>query len=357
MSVADDNKFMRRCLELATRAAGMTFPNPLVGSVIVHKGLIIGEGYHLRAGLPHAEVIAVNSVKDRSLLKDSTLYVNLEPCSHHGRTPPCSDLIIDMSVPRVVIGTIDTSDKVAGKGAERMSTAGCDVTAGILEEECRWLNRRFFTFNEKKRPYIILKWAQSRDGFLDKTRDDEGGPGPNWISGKPERVLVHKWRSEEQAILVGAGTMRADHPGLNVREWGGSDPLRLVLSNSGNFPVFPRQKDNETSFVVFTRNKDLEMERARVVQLEDDLPESRQVAGFLFREGIQSLFIEGGASVLNHFIASDMWDEARVFTGDIDFHNGVKAPPIPLKPENVDVFTGSTLKTYVNHGASQMHHI
>ncbi|HKK41427.1 MAG TPA: bifunctional diaminohydroxyphosphoribosylaminopyrimidine deaminase/5-amino-6-(5-phosphoribosylamino)uracil reductase RibD [Bacteroidales bacterium] len=349
MSVTEDDKFMRRCLELASQAAGMTYPNPLVGSVIVHKGQVIGEGYHLKAGMPHAEVMAVNSVKDRSLLKESTLYVNLEPCSHYGRTPPCSDLIVDMSIPRVVIGTIDTSDKVAGRGVERLKSAGCDVTTGVLGQECRWLNRRFFTFNEKKRPYIILKWAQSRDGYLDTLRKGHSGPGPNWISGKPERVLVHKWRSEEQAILVGAGTMRADNPSLNVREWGGSDPLRIILSNSGNFPAFIVREEHEKTFVVFTRNKNPDIKGARIIQLDDYLPVSVQVAGFLYREGIQSLFIEGGAAVLNHFITSDMWDEARVFTGDSDFNEGVKAPDLPVKPCHVKKFKGSTLLIYVSH--------
>ncbi len=348
MSVADDNKFMRRCLELASGAEGMTYPNPLVGSVIVHKGHIIGEGYHLRAGLPHAEVMAVNSVTDRSLLKESTLYVNLEPCSHYGRTPPCSDLIIDMSIPRVVIGTIDTSDKVAGSGVARLRSAGCEVTTGILESESRWINRRFFTFCEKKRPYITLKWAQSRDGFIDLIRRKDSGPGPNWISGKPERVLVHKWRSEEQAILVGAGTMRADRPGLNVREWGGSNPLRIVLSNSGDFPVFGGRGDDKKPFVVFTRNRNPDIKGAEIVHLDDSSPESHQVAGFLYSKGIQSLFIEGGASVLNHFISSDMWDEARVFTGNSDFLDGVRAPLLPDKPARTETFKGSKLMIYVS---------
>jgi diaminohydroxyphosphoribosylaminopyrimidine deaminase/5-amino-6-(5-phosphoribosylamino)uracil reductase len=352
MLVTDDSKFMRRCLELASRASGMTYPNPMVGAVIVHKGCIIGEGYHLKAGMPHAEVMAVNSVKDRSLLKDSTIYVNLEPCSHHGRTPPCSDLIISMSIPRVVIGTTDTSDKVAGKGEAKLRSAGCEVTVGMMEKECRWLNRRFFTYHEKRRPYIILKWAQSSDGYLDIVRGEDKDQGPNWISGKPERVLVHKWRSEEQAILVGAVTMRCDNPGLNVREWGGNDPLRIVLSNSGNFPAFASGLKKGAPFLVFTRNKDLKMGGARIVYLNDDIPESDQVAGFLYREGIQSLFIEGGARVFNHFINSGMWDEARVFTGKMDFHAGVKAPYLPAKVESVDIFSGSILSTYINTGVT-----
>jgi diaminohydroxyphosphoribosylaminopyrimidine deaminase/5-amino-6-(5-phosphoribosylamino)uracil reductase len=233
MVEAEVNIFMKRCLELASKAEGMTYPNPMVGSVIVHEGKIIGEGFHLKAGGPHAEVNAINSVSDKSKLKDSTLYVNLEPCSHFGKTPPCADLIIANSVPRVVIGTLDTSEKVSGQGLSRLKNAGCEVITGVLEKECRRLNRRFFTFHEKNRPYITLKWAQSADGYLDMIRTSDQNTGPNWITGNPERVLVHRWRAGEQAILVGAGTLRVDNPKLNVREWTGNNPLRLVLSSSG----------------------------------------------------------------------------------------------------------------------------
>jgi diaminohydroxyphosphoribosylaminopyrimidine deaminase/5-amino-6-(5-phosphoribosylamino)uracil reductase len=218
MEDTDNDIFMRRCLELASGAEGITYPNPMVGCVIVHENKIIGEGYHLKPGGPHAEVIAINSVPDKARLKASTLIVNLEPCSHFGKTPPCADFIISNSIPRVVIGTMDTSEKVSGRGIALLKDAGCEVISGVLEKECRWLNRRFFTFHEKKRPYIVLKWAQSADGYIDIQRSEDHKTGPNWITGKPEKVLVHKWRASEQAILVGAGTVNADDPKLDVQD-------------------------------------------------------------------------------------------------------------------------------------------
>ncbi|MDQ1297394.1 MAG: diaminohydroxyphosphoribosylaminopyrimidine deaminase, partial [Bacteroidota bacterium] len=200
----DDIKFMQRCLDLAQKAEGMTRPNPMVGSVIVRGGVIIGEGYHLKAGGPHAEVVAINSVMDKSLLRSSALYVNLEPCSHFGKTPPCADLIVSSGLRKVFIGPGDTSEKISGQGIAILKKAGLEVKTGILEEKCRYINRRFFTFNEKKRPYIVLKWAQSADGFLDIERRKAVQQRPTWITGEAERVLVHKWRATEQAILVGA---------------------------------------------------------------------------------------------------------------------------------------------------------
>jgi diaminohydroxyphosphoribosylaminopyrimidine deaminase / 5-amino-6-(5-phosphoribosylamino)uracil reductase len=259
MTETEDIKFMRRCLELASKAEGMTYPNPMVGSVIVYEGRIIGEGYHLKPGEPHAEVNAINSVSDKSKLKFSTLYVNLEPCSHFGRTPPCADFIISNQIPRVVIGTTDTSEKVSGKGSKKLLDAGCEVKMGVLESECRRTNRRFFTFHEKKRPYITLKWAQSGDGFLDIKRTEDHGTGPTWITGKPEKVLVHKWRASEQSILVGAGTVRADDPSLNVREWKGQDPLKLILSRSGSFSSRLTTGSTKSNVVVFTHNRKAEI--------------------------------------------------------------------------------------------------
>jgi diaminohydroxyphosphoribosylaminopyrimidine deaminase / 5-amino-6-(5-phosphoribosylamino)uracil reductase len=343
MIEGEDQKFMRRCIELALKAEGMTYPNPLVGSVIVSNGKIIGEGYHLKSGGPHAEVNAINSVKDRQLLRESTLYVNLEPCSHYGKTPPCADFIIENSIPRVVVGTADSSSKVSGKGIGKLLSAGCEVVNGVLEQDCRWLNRRFFKFHEENRPWIMLKWAQSADGFLDFSRNENSSPGPNWITGKPERVLVHRWRSREQAILAGAVTIRVDNPGLNVREWEGSDPLRLVLSSSGDINPL---KVPGASFV-FTHNETASIPGSETVLLRRDQPSCRQVAGFLHGMGIQSLFIEGGAGVLSHFIEYDLWDEARVFTGNALFKQGIKAPEINCKIYSAEEFSGSTLKILV----------
>jgi diaminohydroxyphosphoribosylaminopyrimidine deaminase/5-amino-6-(5-phosphoribosylamino)uracil reductase len=325
MVESDDIKFMQRCLDLAAKAEGLTYPNPMVGAVVVHEGKIIGEGFHLRAGEPHAEVNAINSVPDKSLLSSSSLYVNLEPCSHSGKTPPCADLIVSLSIPRIVIGTSDTSDKVSGEGIARLKRSGCEVITGVMEGECRWLNRRFFTVVEKKRPYIILKWAQSKDGFIDMVRGGNNN-NPVWITGNPEKSLVHKWRSCEQAILVGGGTVRADNPKLSVREWTGNQPLRVVLSRSGVIGQNRALSGANGPFIVFTFEVDNYIPGAEKVKLMGGVPASEQIVGYLFKKDIQSLFIEGGAEVINHFISEGYWDEARIFTGELSFGKGMKAP-------------------------------
>ncbi len=348
----DDEKFMRRCLELAAGAEGMTYPNPLVGSVVVYKGIIIGEGYHLKAGEPHAEVNAINSVSDKSKLIESTLYVNLEPCSHFGKTPPCADFLVENEIPRVVIGTADTSDKVSGKGIGILKKAGCEVLTGVIENECRWLNRRFFTFNEKKRPWIILKWAQSVDGFLDVNRTEKNELKPNWISGKPERILVHKWRASEQAILVGAGTIRSDNPKLNVREWRGHDPLKLILSSSGRLDNGLDVNETKGTFIVFTHNNESNNAGKVTVKLDEETSSATQVIKYLAMSGIQSLFIEGGAGVLNHFISEGLWDEARIFTGRSVFKDGLKAPLISGRNILKRHFEGSLLDIFINEEVS-----
>ena len=351
MTETDDNKFMRRCLELASKAEGLTYPNPMVGSVVVYDGKILGEGYHLRSGESHAEVNAINSVSDKTKLKFSTLYVNLEPCSHFGETPPCADFIISKGIPRVVIGTIDTSEKVSGKGVTRLREAGCDVKSGILEAECRRLNRRFFIFHEKRRPYITLKWAKSTDGYLDIIRSGDQKREPTWITGKPERVLVHKWRASEQSILVGAGTVRADNPHLNVREWKGSDPLKLILSSSGSLNIGSSVNNTNKKTVVFTHNSTAGIPDVLNVMLKEDISSSVQICEYLYSSGIQSLFIEGGAEVLNHFISTGLWDEARIFTGEEHFREGVKAPLINGILFSKTVFSGSLLEIYLRNGS------
>lgn len=355
MTETVDSKFMRRCIDLAQLAEGMTYPNPMVGSVIVNKGKIIGEGFHLRAGTPHAEVNAVNAVSDKGLLRDSVIYVNLEPCSHFGKTPPCADMIIAAGIPKVVIATTDTSHKVAGKGIEKLRNAGCEVVTGTLEEEARRLNRRFFTFHEKKRPYITLKWAESGDGFIDMQRGENFSREPNWITGKPERVLVHRWRSAEEAILVGAGTVRCDNPRLNVRYWTGNDPLRIILSGSGEAAaLFSCEAGDESQVVIFTGN-DVPVEAGvEKVLLGVERPASFQIADYLAGRGIQSLFVEGGAMTLNHFLTTGCWDEARVFRGSVKFKGGVRAPVIKGEPASSVRFSMSRLDQYFNiwHGES-----
>jgi diaminohydroxyphosphoribosylaminopyrimidine deaminase/5-amino-6-(5-phosphoribosylamino)uracil reductase len=341
-------KFMRRCLELAGKAEGLTYPNPMVGAVVVCSGKIIGEGYHLKAGEPHAEVNAINSVSDKQMLKDSTLYVSLEPCSHIGKTLPCADFIISHSIPRVVVGAIDSSDKVAGQGLSKLRQAGCEVLAGVLEEECRRLNRRFFTFHEKKRPYITLKWAQSADGYLDIPRSEKHSIEPTWITGKPERSLVHRWRAEEEAILVGAGTVRADNPGLNVRDWRGRDPLRLILSGSGIIDKESSLLRDGGKTVVFTQNMEQNFHGAHKIGLDKKVSACRQIVQYLYDSGIQSLLIEGGGQVLNHFISNGLWDEARIFSGEKYFEGGVAAPVLNGKLFSKTLFSSSLLEIYFN---------
>ena len=338
------DKFMRRCLDLAVKAEGMTYPNPMVGAVIVYNGIIIGEGYHMKAGGPHAEVMAIDSVTEKSLLNKSTLYVSLEPCSHFGKTPPCADLIISHKIQKVVIGITDTSREVSGRGIEKLVKAGCEVVSGVLEEECRRINRRFFTFHEKKRPYITLKWAQSRDGFLDIIRPAGSSVEPYWITGKPERVLVHKWRAAEQSILVGAGTIRNDNPRLDVRNWKGNNPVRIILSRSGELNKYLTGNETNCTVIVFTENAESDFGKALKVILNNKVPSALQIVDYLYKSGIQSVFIEGGSEVLHHFISTDLWDEAKIFSGNNDFKEGLKAPAIEGKHFSIADFGNSRLE-------------
>ena len=328
MAQDNDIKFMQRCLDLAYKAEGMTYPNPLVGAVIVHNDTIIGEGYHVKAGEPHAEVNAINSVDKKELLRSSVLYVNLEPCSHFGKTPPCTDIILSNKINRVVIGTADTSDKVSGNGIKTLRETGCEVVTDVLKKESRWINRRFFIFNEKKRPYVILKWAQSADGYIDYERNKDAGRKPVWITGNSERVLVHKWRASEQSIMAGAGTIRSDDPQLNVRYWKGTDPVRVILSRSGMLEKDSAVFRIDGINVVFTKNTKIDFNNAEKVVLNNNTSSAVQVTEYLYGKGIQSVLVEGGAEVLNHFISEGVWDEARIFTGITPFRKGIKAPAI-----------------------------
>ena len=345
----DHIKYMKRCLELASKAEGLTYPNPMVGSVIVNEGKIIGEGFHLRAGEPHAEVNAINSVSDKSLLKNSTLYVNLEPCSHFGKTPPCADLIIASNIPKVVIGAVDTSDKVSGKGIEKLRESGCEILINILEEKCRYLNRRFFTSIEKNRPYVVLKWAQSSDGFIDIIRESEHPIAPTAITGASEKSLVHKWRSEEQAILVGAETVRSDNPQLNVREWIGAQPIRIILSRSGHLDNNSSVFGPDGHWLIFTTATANDSKNKQIISIDSSQPASVQVLEYLYSKDIQSVFIEGGAQVLNHFIETGLWDEARVFTAKIKFGTGIKAPVLTAtQSAKTVILSGSSLDLCYN---------
>jgi diaminohydroxyphosphoribosylaminopyrimidine deaminase/5-amino-6-(5-phosphoribosylamino)uracil reductase len=317
--------FIARCIELAKNGFGTTYPNPMVGSVIVYDGEIIGEGWHRKAGEPHAEVNAIRSVKDTSVLDKATIYVSLEPCSHFGKTPPCCDLIIENKIPNVVIGTVDSNIKVAGNGIKRLREAGANVIVGILEKECHELNQRFFTFHEKKRPYIILKWAQTQDGFIAPSEKKE--QKPVWITNPYSRQLVHKWRAEEQAILVGTQTLIDDNPQLNTRDWDGNNPIRVVIDQNNRIPKTANVFDNQVKTIVFSKNKAMltsENIICEVINFQQNI--AQQILERLYQHQIQSIIIEGGAQTLQTFIDANLWDEARVFIGNCQFGNGIKAP-------------------------------
>jgi diaminohydroxyphosphoribosylaminopyrimidine deaminase/5-amino-6-(5-phosphoribosylamino)uracil reductase len=329
-------KYIRRCIELAKNGLGTTYPNPLVGSVIVYDGKIIGEGWHKKSGGPHAEVNAVNSVKDKSLLKKSTIYVSLEPCSHYGKTPPCCDLIIENEIPNVVIGTIDPNIKVAGNGINKLIEAGKNVTVSILEAECKELNKRFFTFHEKKRPYIILKWAESQDGFiapiLQQAEDDIKKREPIWITNEFSRQLVHKWRSEEQAILVGTNTVIDDNPRLDVRDWTGNNPVRIVLDQNNRIPKDSHIFDNQGKTIIICKSITATNEENTIFEgIDFEQNPARQILKGLYKHQIQSVIIEGGRQTLQTFIDENLWDEARIFIGNSCLEKGTKAPIIALK--------------------------
>lgn len=325
------DKYMQRCLELAKKGFGTVRPNPMVGCVIVCDDIIIGEGYTSPYGGNHAEVNAIESVKNKQLLQKSTLYVSLEPCNHYGKTPPCSNLIVSYKIPKVVVGTIDAHSLVSGKGIEHLEKNGCTVTVGVLEDKCNEINKRFFTFHNKKRPYIILKWAETRDGFIDAHRDENAIKKPNWISNGYSQQLVHKWRSEEHAILVGTNTVIADNPKLTVRKWSGENPIRLVLDNSLRIPFESYILDGFVNTIVFTSSKQLFAAKKKNIKIEyidfaEDVP--KQICAVLYKHNIQSVIIEGGAQTINSFVNSDLWDEARVFIGNKNFKQGLKSPKI-----------------------------
>ena len=343
-----DNLFMQRCLNLAKQAEGKTYPNPMVGSVIVHKGKIIGEGYHKKAGCPHAEVNAINSVKNKKLLSESTLYVNLEPCSHYGKTPPCSLLIEQKKIPRVVIGCIDTFSEVSGRGIQHLRNAGINVTVGVMEKESRELNRRFFTFHESKRPYIILKWAATKDGFIDIERETIKNNRPTWITNEYARRAVHLWRSKEQSILVGSVTAIKDNPSLTVRDWSGTNPMRLVLDRKNILPDYLSLFDGKTPTLIFCNDNKKDDKLAEKIIIDNNQDPTLAIVEELYQRQIQSVIVEGGAKLLNTFIEKDLWDEARIFIGNQWFKKGVKAPKINETPVSSEKFGDSEMFVYRN---------
>lgn len=339
---------MQRCLDLAKLGERRAAPNPMVGSIIIHGDRIIGEGYHRKYGEAHAEVNAINSVKNTELLKESTLYVNLEPCAHFGKTPPCSDLIIEKGIPRVVVGTIDPYAEVAGRGIEKMKKAGIDVTVGVLQEECLLLNRRFFTFHKEKRPYIILKWAQTADGFVDADRTTKELGHPTWITNEMARIAVHKQRSTESAIFIGTETALRDNPSLTLRDWFGKQPLRIVADRNNRLPAGLTLFDNNPTTLVVTKGDYPGDRPIHKVKIGDDNGVIDAMLLKLYDDNILSVIVEGGPQMLQSFIDRNLWDEAHVYTGQLSFGKGIKAPNFDASPCKFDRFYNSELKIYRN---------
>ncbi len=338
----NDIQFMRRALQLAKQSQGHVSPNPMVGCVIVHEGEIIGEGYHQQVGGPHAEVNAVNNVKDHTLLPESTMYVTLEPCSHFGKTPPCADLIVDKNFKKVVIAAGDPNPEVNGRGIERIRAAGIEVQTGVLDKESSWLNKRFNTFHQKKRPYIVLKWAQTSDGFMARENGDS-----KWISNGYSRQLVHKWRSEETSILVGKNTVERDDPELNVRSWSGDNPVKIVIDSGLKIDQTKFKLFNEDLVLVFNQVKNDRLGVVEMIKLDKDRF-LLSMMDELYARKIQSVFVEGGSYTLSKLIEIGLWDEARVFKGTIDFQQGIPAPEIKMKPASFIRIQDDELRVYSN---------
>ena len=345
---------------------GTTAPNPMVGCVIVHDKKIIGEGFTSPYGGAHAEVNAINSVKDQSLLHAATLYVTLEPCSHFGKTPPCVDLIIHHKIPKIVIGTIDTHSKVSGQGIEKLKAADCEVIVGVLENKVKKHHKRFFTFHNKKRPYIILKWAESHDGFIaPQTKSEQK---PVWITNELSRQLVHKWRTEEQAILVGTNTVIEDNPSLTVRDWTGKNPVRVVIDKDLKLASKYKVFEKNAEVIVFCDENDKLPKHDGLKEgwsIHPPMPElyngsfiiidwnsksniAQQICNNLFNSNINSIIIEGGRQTLQTFIDENLWDEARIFTGTAAFTTGTKAPKILGTLVSDEKIIDDSLKIYIN---------
>lgn len=337
-----DERYMQRVLELAKSGMGLVEPNPLVACVIVHDHKIIGEGYHSIFGGAHAEVNAINNVDNLSLLKNSTLYVNLEPCSHFGKTPPCVDLIIKHQIPRVVISNQDPNPSVNGSGIEILKKNNVEVILGILSKEGENLNRRFFTYHRKKRPYVILKWAQSKDGFIDRKRTIDNQQATA-ISSEPSLLLSHLWRTQEQAILIGKNTALADNPSLTARRVKGRQPLRIVIDREGNLPMSLTLFNDENKTICFNEKRNESNNQISWVKInfENSLNE---ILNELYKRNIISVIVEGGTYTIDQFIKNNLWDEARVFTSSTELIEGVDAPKINLnafesKPSGADILT------------------
>ncbi len=345
--MTSDERFMRRCLDLASNGMGHVSPNPLVGCVITLSDQIIGEGWHQKYGEAHAEVNAVASVKDPSLLSQATVYVNLEPCSHFGKTPPCADMLVAHGVKRVVIANVDSNHLVAGKGIAKLRAAGIQVETGVLEKEGRQLNRRFFTFMERQRPYVILKWAQTSDGFIAPHE------GKIQVSGPLSKKMVHRWRSEEDVFLVGRRTAAIDNPQLNVRDWVGRNPIRAVIDPKLSLPASLHLFDGSQKTLIYNSVEDRQNAEIEWVKVsESNLLED--VVADLYRRRVLSVVVEGGTETLTHFIDQGLWDEARVFTSPLTMGTGVQAPALKQDARFRDTVGGDVLEVFQNFNANPL---
>lgn len=327
--------YMQRCLDLAILGQGAVAPNPMVGCVIVKKDKIIGEGYHQFFGGPHAEVNAIESVKNIKDLKGATVYVNLEPCAHYGKTPPCSNLLIEKKVAKVFIGCEDPNPKVSGKGIERLRKAGIEVEIGLLGRAAEILNKRFFCFHQKQRPYVVLKWAQTKDGFLDKVRSNEK-KGIHWISSEESRALVHHWRSLEMSILVGKHTAINDNPSLTVRDISGKNPIRILIDSQLQVQNDISLFSSDAPTLIFNRLKNDKKNKVEWIKIAET--NTSNILEELYKRGIHSVMVEGGSRTLQYFIVDNVWDEAYVLVGDLSFGEGVKAPSLNRIPSKSHSF-------------------
>ena len=343
---------MLRCIRLGQNALGVAAPNPMVGAVVVHKDKIIGEGYTSPFGGPHAEVNAIASVANKELLKEACLYVTLEPCSHFGKTPPCADLIVRHGIPEVVIGITDPNPKVSGNGIRRLRATGCMVKTGVMEDACREHHKRFLSSFEKKRPYIVLKWAQTLDGFIAPPSEfREETAQPYWITNAHSRQLVHKWRSEEAAILVGKNTVVADNPELNTRSWKGKNPVRLVIDSDLTLERSTKVLDGSSTTFVFHRGDTVakpNSDKVNYIALDFDQNLPQQLCYFLYGQQLNSVIIEGGRFTLQQFIDQGLWDEARIFTGSTSFRQGLLAPTISGREKSRQQVLSDTLSILYN---------
>lgn len=339
----EDQRYIKYCFELAQKGLGRVSPNPMVGCVIVKDDKIIGEGYHERYGGPHAEVNAVNAVKDSSEIEESTVYVSLEPCSHYGKTPPCADLLLKVKPKRVVVANIDPNPQVAGRGIQKLKDAGIEVEVGVLSEEGKELNKRFFTFMELKRPYVLLKWAQTLDGFIARKNFDS-----KWISGEPSRKLVHQWRSEEEGIMVGTNTAIYDNPMLDVRHVEGRNPIRIVVDKSLKLSPRANLFNQQQPTLCYNNIEDRADEYNQFIKIDFSKEIIPQILADLHKRKVQSVLVEGGAHLLKGFIELGLWDEARIFTSKELFGEGIEAPQLKQLPKEKTQIGNDILEVYVN---------